>query len=73
MPKTTTSELQELAENAIRVIRNELAPKATGYFDSKETAKFFKERNTIFVLLEQYELELSELFRRFYYHRNSFP
>ncbi len=44
MPKTSTKELQELAENAIRVISGVLHPKANAYFGSPETTKFFSER-----------------------------
>ncbi len=42
--KTSTSELQELAENAIRAISGELLPKANSYFASPGTTKFFNER-----------------------------
>ena len=44
MPKTSTIELQAIAENAIRAITKELRPKAESYFASPETTKFFKER-----------------------------
>jgi ribosome biogenesis GTPase A len=42
--KTSTSELQELADNAVRAITGELLPKANSYFASPETTKFFNER-----------------------------
>jgi len=42
--KTSTSELQEVAENAIRAIADELLPKANAYFGSPETTNYFNER-----------------------------
>jgi hypothetical protein len=53
MPKTSTSELQELAENAIRIIGAELSPKANAYFGSLETTKFFNERLTALKVLQK--------------------
>ena len=44
MPKTSTSELQELTTNAIRVIKSDLLPKADDYFGSPETTALFDER-----------------------------
>jgi hypothetical protein len=53
MPKTSTSELQELAANAIRVIKSELLPKANDYFGSPETTAFFNERLTALNVLQK--------------------
>lgn len=44
MPKTSTAELKELTEGAVRAITDELQPKADSYFGSPETTKFFEER-----------------------------
>jgi hypothetical protein len=52
MPRTSTNEIQELAENAIRVINTELLPKADDYFGSPETTAFFKERLVALIALQ---------------------